>query len=76
MSDVGISLGQNNVDSVNSGMNNVLYHSKDQIITGPIAVTSLTADKFESNTTKLTEVGKLTCNGNFFFFLDQKSDAV
>ncbi|XP_042894169.1 uncharacterized protein LOC122267999 [Penaeus japonicus] len=46
---------ENNVDSVNSGMNNVLYHSKDQIITGPIAVTSLTADKFESNTTKLTE---------------------
>ncbi|XP_042857979.1 uncharacterized protein LOC122244197 [Penaeus japonicus] len=46
---------ENNVDSVNSGMNNVLYHSKDQIITGPIAVASLTADKFESNTTKLTE---------------------
>lgn len=48
---------QHGVDTVNSGMDNILYHSKDQTIKGSIVASPLTVDSFESSSTKLTEVG-------------------
>ncbi|ROT83230.1 polehole-like protein [Penaeus vannamei] len=47
---------EHGVDTVNSGMDNILYHSKDQTIKGSIVASPLTVDSFESSSTKLTEL--------------------
>ncbi|XP_063609339.1 uncharacterized protein LOC134783409 [Penaeus indicus] len=47
---------ENDISIVNSGMDNILYHSKDQTIMGSIVATPLTVDYFESNSTRLTEL--------------------
>ncbi|XP_047476972.1 uncharacterized protein LOC125030755 [Penaeus chinensis] len=47
---------ESGISTVNSGMDDILYHSKDQTIVGSIAATLLTVDNFESNSTRLTEL--------------------
>ncbi|XP_037779775.1 uncharacterized protein LOC119576246 [Penaeus monodon] len=45
---------ENEVSNVDSIMDSILYHSKDQSILGSIVATPLTVDYFESNSTRLT----------------------